>query len=510
MDSPAALMPPESPKSPQQPNLLWTPEIDATIEQWRQTGVWPFDHLQVYPQPQWRIFPKTDLRLVHHVATISNEMFSHQTSKLTLWTDMMPKFLSIAASHPFVMHSILAFSASHLAWISQSSETRNLAFHHAGIALKGLHEGIANFTKVNSDAARLGFFGDRYENGKLQYTGTTIRTNAVQVIQAMHSWRHESMFAEYIAEQTPLPGKSFMNQNYSPVSSETRREHLTILSDIQSSLARLQPYLSLSRHEQEGKWVEQLRNYIERLRASGAAQTAEEQFGQLYALRKWLFWVPISLLAAKHTDATVMVVLAHFYAAALALEPMFPEIGAIFCANLSLGPLEGIVPIAQGYQNPSYDDRTQSVSYLIQYPNDVATSYRARRDWMRQQAGEGSPLPQTPYGLEALNMDLQNLAQYSYGQSTSPAFAPSPLNFFPASTLPGLASGPTSPYLEVPHIPRTSVDLSYSSPSYTTPLGSPATGPYSVPEQPHPFSFGMPPMGYHPSGFVTAPTQIWT
>lgn len=62
------------------------------------------------------------------------------------------RFLSIAATHPFVMHSILAFSASHLAWISQSSETRNLAFHHAGIALKGLHEGIANFTKANSDA----------------------------------------------------------------------------------------------------------------------------------------------------------------------------------------------------------------------------------------------------------------------------------------------------------------------------------------------------------------------
>jgi hypothetical protein len=62
------------------------------------------------------------------------------------------RFLTIAASHPFVMNSILAFSASHLAWISQSSETRNLAFHHAGVALKGLHEGIASFTKANSDA----------------------------------------------------------------------------------------------------------------------------------------------------------------------------------------------------------------------------------------------------------------------------------------------------------------------------------------------------------------------
>jgi hypothetical protein len=50
------------------------------------------------------------------------------------------------------MHAILAFSASHLAWISQSSETRNIAIHHGGNALKGLHEAIAAFSKANSDA----------------------------------------------------------------------------------------------------------------------------------------------------------------------------------------------------------------------------------------------------------------------------------------------------------------------------------------------------------------------
>jgi len=90
MDNPSANIP-ESPKSPQQPNLLWTPEIDATIELWRQTGEFPFPELRVYPQPQWRIFPKNDLRLVHHLASISNEMFTNRTSRLTLWTDMMPK-----------------------------------------------------------------------------------------------------------------------------------------------------------------------------------------------------------------------------------------------------------------------------------------------------------------------------------------------------------------------------------------------------------------------------------
>jgi len=162
-------MMPESPQSPQQPNLLWTPEIETTIEVWRQTGEFPFPNLRVYPQPQWRALTSTDLRLIHHLSSISNEMISNSSSNSTLWTDMMPKyvsktcicerpfltycrFLSIAAAHPFVMHSILAFSASHLAWISQSSETRNLAFHHASIGLKGLHDGITSFTKMNSDA----------------------------------------------------------------------------------------------------------------------------------------------------------------------------------------------------------------------------------------------------------------------------------------------------------------------------------------------------------------------
>ncbi len=96
MDSPTAMMP-ESPQSPQQPNLLWTPEIEATIELWRQTGEFPFPDLRVYPQPQWRILTKTDLRLIHHLSSISNEMFRNRTSRSTLWTDMMPKYVLMSS-----------------------------------------------------------------------------------------------------------------------------------------------------------------------------------------------------------------------------------------------------------------------------------------------------------------------------------------------------------------------------------------------------------------------------
>jgi hypothetical protein len=119
-----------------------------------------------------------------------------------------------------------------------------------------------------------------------------------------------------------MPDRHFMNPISTPLSQDARREHLNALIDIHASLQRLQPYLN--RNDQETKWVDQLKGYLDRLRVSNDPQTPEEQFNQLYALRKWLFWVPISLLAAKRGDVNVLVVLAHFYATALALEPMFP------------------------------------------------------------------------------------------------------------------------------------------------------------------------------------------
>ncbi|KAJ5062046.1 hypothetical protein J3E74DRAFT_38957 [Bipolaris maydis] len=508
MDSPTAMMP-ESPQSPQQPNLLWTPEIEATIELWRQTGEFPFPELRVYPQPQWRSLTTVDLRLIHHLSSISNEMFRNRTSKSTLWTDMMPKFLSIAASHPFVMHSILAFSASHLAWISQSAETRNLAFHQASLALKGLHDGITNFTKHNSDAVLassllLAWQATDWRGWASLVTGTKT------VIQSMQPWRHESLFADYIAEHTPMPDRHFMNPISTPISPEAHREHINTLVDIHASLQRLQPYLV--HNEQESKWVDQLKGYLDRLRSSGQAQSPEEQFNQLYALRKWLFWVPISLLAAKRGDIIVLVILAHFYATALALEPMFPDVASVFVADLSVRPLEEITQLVQAFQDPRYDSHVQTMSYLVQFPLDMATSYKGRREWARQQSMAMPPMQQpSSYPLESINQDLENqIAQYSYSQSQSlsPAFAPSPLTFLPA----GMASTPTSPYLEVPRS-STAVDAygtasSYaSSNSYASPLGSPVAllPPYSAPQE-HAISFGMP-SGY-PSGFVATP--IWT
>lgn len=66
--------------------------------------------------------------------------------------DSWGRLLRIATSFPFVMHAVLALSATHLAWLTDSQATYNIAYHHREIALRGLQEGIGNFRRDNSDA----------------------------------------------------------------------------------------------------------------------------------------------------------------------------------------------------------------------------------------------------------------------------------------------------------------------------------------------------------------------
>lgn len=50
------------------------------------------------------------------------------------------------------MSSILALSASQLAWMTQNKETQQLAVRHKAVALTGLQEALNVFSRDNCDA----------------------------------------------------------------------------------------------------------------------------------------------------------------------------------------------------------------------------------------------------------------------------------------------------------------------------------------------------------------------
>jgi hypothetical protein len=325
----------------------------------------------------------------------------------------------------------------------------------------------------------------------------------------MQTWRSESALADLINQHGIAPTQTFANES-NLVSAESRQEHLGILQRIQSALQRLQPYLVSC--EQESRWIDQLSGYIQRLRTSNPPQTSEEQFTQLYALRKWLFWVPVTLLSSRKGDIFTLLVLSHFYSVALALEPVFSHIGGPFLANIALPPLEELIRIINTVQASSnFTSMTQAAALMMEFPRETLTKYQSQKDWSQQrhqqQAESPQSLQQHPYGLETLNLELGNhIAEFGYNQSLSPAFAPSPLHPSPSSILPGTA--PRSPYLEVPRPGVEMFGYSSTGSSYSTPLASPAVQQTAFKqEEETSFSFNMP-FGYS-AGFV-APAAVWT
>ena len=54
--------------TPDKPELMWTAEIEATIDQWQRTGVFPFPGLNIFPTPNVQFLSVEDLRLIHRIA----------------------------------------------------------------------------------------------------------------------------------------------------------------------------------------------------------------------------------------------------------------------------------------------------------------------------------------------------------------------------------------------------------------------------------------------------------
>lgn len=76
--------------TPEKADLLWTPEIEAEIERWQRTGSFPFPDLYFYPAPSPQFFSLEDLRLIHHVASVSSELGNSDANNFTIWTRQIP------------------------------------------------------------------------------------------------------------------------------------------------------------------------------------------------------------------------------------------------------------------------------------------------------------------------------------------------------------------------------------------------------------------------------------
>jgi hypothetical protein len=88
MDMPAAGEEPMKGSHP--PDLMMEPELQKRLDGWRLTGEPILPELCTSEPVYWTRFSTIDLRLIHHIVTVSSDLNNRNYSSCTAWASKMP------------------------------------------------------------------------------------------------------------------------------------------------------------------------------------------------------------------------------------------------------------------------------------------------------------------------------------------------------------------------------------------------------------------------------------
>lgn len=208
----------------------------------------------------------------------------------------------------------------------------------------------------------------------------------------MRAWIHESELARYLdTQRTIARARTPSTPTFPNASSAIHGEDKRRLDDAVTALHNLK--LRLSNNEELVDYAERILKYVNELRQDFPIPAPEPAFHRLQALRDLVFWLPPAVLHSGDSDLAALTLLSHLFGTALALEPVFPEIGGSYLGTMCLQPAERIHDILQGRRTSQpHDSGSQVAVSLIEVPMQITTAYKQRQSSTSNvQAYRGSP-----------------------------------------------------------------------------------------------------------------------
>ncbi|ETN41675.1 uncharacterized protein HMPREF1541_03611 [Cyphellophora europaea CBS 101466] len=376
MDMPAAGEEPMKGSRP--PDLMMSSDLQKRLDKWRLTGESLLPDLRSPDPMYWTRFSTIDLRLIHHIVTLATDLHTRGYSPCTSWAARMPTLIPVALSHDFVMSAMLALSASHLAWQTKNPDTENLAYHHRGVALKGLHGGLGQFSREVSEAILAASMLLSWQAPEWK-SWASLQQGISTVMSSMRPWAHESELARFLDVQRSISRArtpstpTFPNATTGIPDDEVRRvdEMITALHNLK---------LRLATNPEMAEHAGHVLDYLTELRQDFPIPSPERAFARLQPLRDLIFWLPPAVLRAGESDLPSLTLLSHLYATALTIEGVFPEIGGAYLGGMCLQPIERIHEILNSRRSQQPQDSSCQVALqIVEYPMRVVAAYKTQQ-----------------------------------------------------------------------------------------------------------------------------------
>lgn len=224
-------------------------------------------------------------------------------------------------------------------------------------------------------------------------------------------WKQESDLAQFVEAQRALSTTDLsMIGAYQPLD-----EDIVHLDQTVQALRLSQK--RVSHNPEHAQRLGELIEFTQQFRNDFTNQTPEQSFERIQILRRWLFWLPPSLLRSGDSDINTLPILAQFFAIGISLDVFFPEMGGAYLGALSVDPIEEIYRIIAAHSaTDPFNAELRLALALMDLPRGVVARYRSRLPWSpRSSIDQYSPGPPSPYH--------HTLQEYPIVTSSSPASA---------------------------------------------------------------------------------------
>jgi hypothetical protein len=226
-------------------------------------------------------------------------------------------------------------------------------------------------------------------------------------------WKQESDLAQFIENQRALSTADIsMTGAYQPLEEEDMMHLDQTIQALQLNQKRV------SHNPEHSQRLGELIEFTQQFREDFPNQTPEQSFERIQTLRRWLFWLPPSMLRTGNSDINSLPILAQFFAIGISLDIFFPELGGAYLGALSVGPIEDIYRILAAHSaTDPFNAELRLALTLMDLPRGIVARYRSRLPWSpRSSVDQYSPGPTSPY-----HHTLQH--EYPFVASSSPASA---------------------------------------------------------------------------------------
>ena len=310
---------------------------------------------------------------MHHICTISSSLELSNKGKAALWGSELPNFIRLGCSYDFVAYSLMAMAASHVAWMTKSLEADSIAANYQSLASKGIREGIANFSKENADAIlassiMLSVQVNEWRSYKAVGQGISA------VISAMQPWKEESALLIYLEKQASGLLPTISDDSRIPTG-EIRLEVMSLLRESINSLSALEPLVK--DRPDLARIVRELFNFAENAQSKTTSLSLAAQYKTMHFLRGWIHQLPSSVVDVTKGDILVLLTLAHFFAVALTVAPLYPVINHIHFVNIRVAAIVAIQQnVLEAITDMSDLEHADRATILMTYPLMVVALYQ--------------------------------------------------------------------------------------------------------------------------------------